>query len=75
MTNLNYFLNNFESVFSQVKELKIKFFYMLLSFMLTFIACYSYINQIIYKLTIHLLSNMNSPRFIFTKLTEVLEEL
>ena len=62
-------LNNFSQ---SLQELKLRGFYSLFSFIFTFFICYLYINQIIFLLTNFLLSNMNSPRFIFNNITEIL---
>lgn len=71
MINLKYFFKNSSLFFKNIKELKLRLNYTIFSLILTFITCYIYINQIIYLLTYYLLYNMNSHRFIFTKLTEV----
>lgn len=54
-----------------MRELKYKIFYSILTIILTSLSCYIYINQLMYVLTYYLLYNMNSQRFIFTKLTEL----
>jgi Sec-independent protein secretion pathway component TatC len=57
--------------YKNIKEIKLKLYYNILSIILTFIVCYIYINQIIFILIKYLLYNMESHRFIFTKFTEV----
>lgn len=71
MKNLIYFLDNSSLFYKNVKELKLRFYYIIFSIFSTFITCYIYIDQIMYVLTHYLLYNMSSHRFIFTKLTEV----
>ena len=54
------------------KELKYRLYYSLFSIILTIICCYIYIDPIIYVLTKYLLINMNSHRFIFNQLINIL---
>ena len=71
MKNLIFFIENSSLFYKNVKEITFRGYYIIFSIILTFIACYIYIDQIIYLLTRHLLSNMSSNRLIFTTLTEV----
>ena len=69
--NFKYYLVNSILFYKNIKELQYRFYYIILSIILTFICSYFYINQIIFVITKYLLYSMNSQRFIFTKITEV----
>lgn len=71
MYNFKYYLNNSQIFYDNIKELEYRGYYIILSILNTFIVSYYYINQIIFVITKYLLCNMESQRFIFTKITEV----
>lgn len=53
-------------------ELKIRFYYYIITLFITIIFCYMYSDAIIYMFVNPLLIKMNSQRFIFTSLKEIL---
>ena len=71
MKNFDFILNNSQIWIYYIKEIRFKIFYSFLTILITSLSCYLYINQLIYFLASYLLHNMNSQRFIFTKLTEL----
>lgn len=68
---LDYFLL-FRKFFLIFIEIKYRFIYIILSFLITSIFCYILKEQLLYLLIKYLLYNMSSHRFIFTKLTQIL---
>lgn len=68
---LDYFIL-FRKFFLIFFELKYRFFYIILSLLITSVFCYILKEQLIYILIKYLLYNMSSHRFIFTKLTQIL---
>jgi len=58
--------------FIHLKELRFHFFLYLITFILTFITCYFFINEILYILIKPLLSIKDINYFIFTNVTEIL---
>jgi sec-independent protein translocase protein TatC len=72
MKNILLFLDHPYLFFKYLNELKFRIFYSFLTILISFICCYIYSDQIIYLFTNYLLVNMNSHRFIFTNLTNIL---
>lgn len=68
---LDYFIL-FRKFFLIFIELKYRFFYIIISILITSFFCYILKEQLIYLLIKYLLYNMSSHRFIFTKLTQIL---
>lgn len=64
MLSKHLFLNNFY-------ELKLRFYYIIFTFLITFITCYFFCDNILYILTHSLFKYMKSQRFIYTNLIEI----
>lgn len=64
MLSKHLFLTNFY-------ELKLRVFYILFTFLITFITCYFYCDNILYLLTNSIFKYMKSQRFIYTNLIEM----
>ena len=54
-----------------ILELKFKFMYSILMFILTTGICYEYKNQILFLLSEYLMLNINSKRFFYSNLTHI----
>lgn len=72
---MDYINNNFSYnktlFFKNAYELKLRFYYIIFSLLLTIIFCYLYSDSIIYVLVNPILIKMSSQRFIFTSLKEI----
>tara|TARA_B100001142_G_scaffold300436_1_gene325206 strand:+ start:31597 stop:32349 length:753 start_codon:yes stop_codon:yes gene_type:complete len=69
--NINYTTYNKKLFFKNAYELKLRFYYFLLTLIITISICYIYSDAIIYMFVNPLLIKMNSQRFIFTSLKEI----